>query len=283
MAQQFDPRLLRVGIEVGKEVRWYEGLSIEASITKLSTAAASNEATVKISNISKETRNLILTEATPWNKLRVRKQIIVEAGRQSYGYSRIFVGDIQTATPSQPPDIALTITARTNAWNKVQAVSKSYSGTVSSQKVAQDIADSMGLTLSFEATQRNIGSYAFTGAKSKQLDRLAELGRVTTYIDDGRLVVLDIGKPLKETEKQSNLLDLNSGMVGLPEVTEQGIKVKMMFEPYSKCGGEIEVKSVINPVVNGEYIIYKMVYDLANRQDQFYTSLECYKKGRFLL
>lgn len=283
MAQQFDPRLLRVGIEVGKEVRWYEGLSIEASITKLTTAAASNEATVKISNINKETRNLILTEATPWNKLRVRKQIIVEAGRQSYGYSRIFVGDIQTATPSQPPDISLTITARTNAWNKVQAISKSYSGTVSSQKVAQDIADSMGLTLSFEAMPRNIGSYSFTGAKSKQLDRLAELGRVTSYIDDGRLVVLDIGKPLKETERQTNVLDLNSGMVGLPEVTEQGIKVKMMFEPYSKCGGEIEVKSIINPVVNGEYIIYKMVYDLANRQEPFYTSMECYKKGRFLL
>lgn len=283
MPNNFDPRLLRVGIEVGKDVRWYEGLAIEVTINKMASAAAANEATVKITNISKETRNLILTEATPWNTLRVRKQIIVEAGRQSYGYSRIFVGDIQKATPSQPPDIALTISAKTNAWNKVQAVSKSYSGTVSSNKVAQDIADSMGLSLAFEATPRNIGSYAFTGAKSKQLDRLAELGRVTTYIDDGRLVVLDVGKPLKETEKQTNVLDITSGMVGLPEVTEQGIKVKMMFEPYSKCGGEIEVKSVINPVVNGEYIIYKMTYDLANRNDQFYTSLECYKKGRFLL
>lgn len=283
MVQQFDPRLLRVGIEVGKEVRWYEGLAIECSISKMASAASANDATVKITNISRETRNLILTEATPWNTLRVRKQIIVEAGRQSYGYSRIFVGDIMTATPSQPPDIALTISARTNAWNKTQPVAKSYSGTVSSNKVAQDIADSMGLTLSFEATPRNIGSYAFTGAKSKQLDRLAELGRVTAYIDDGRLVVLDVGNPLKETEKQTNVLDLTSGMIGLPEVTEQGIKVKMMFEPYSKCGGEIEVKSVINPVVNGDYIIYKMTYDLANRQDQFYTSLECYKKGRYKL
>lgn len=280
MAQQFDPRLLRVGIEVGKELRWYEGLAIQASIVKQSSASAANDATVKITNISRETRNLILTEATPWNNLRARKQIIVEAGRQSYGYSRIFVGDIMTATPSQPPDISLTISARTNSWNKTQPIAKSYSGTVSSQKVAQDIADSMGLSLIFEATPRNIGSYAFTGAKSKQLDRLAELGRVTAYIDDNRLVVLDLGSPIEETEKQTNILSLESGMVGLPEVTEQGIKVKMMFEPYSKCGGEIQVKSIINPVVDGDYIIYKMTYDLANREDPFYTSLECYKKGR---
>lgn len=279
---QFDPRLLRAGVEVGNQVIWYEGLAIEFSCSKIMGSASANEGTIKITNISRDTRNRILTEATPWNKLRTRKQLIVEAGRQSYGYSRIFVGDITTATPSQPPDIALTLSARTNAWNKTQVVAKSYSGTVSSQQVAQDIADSMGLTLSFEATPKQIGSYAFTGAKSKQLDKLGELGRVSAYVDDSRLVVLDLGKPLKETEKQSNVLSLESGMVGLPEVTEQGIRVKMMFEPYSKCGGEIEVRSVINPVVNGEYIIYKMTYDLANRSDQFYTTLECYKKGRYL-
>ena len=281
MTQQFDPRLLRVGVEVGKEIRWYEGLSIECSISKTTGASSDNDASIKITNISRETRNLILTETSPWNKLAARKQIIVEAGRQSYGYSRIFVGDIMAATPSQPPDIAITLTARTNSYNKVQPISKSYSGLVSSQKIAQDIADSMGLTLSFEATPKQIGSYAFTGAKSKQLDRLAELGGVTAYIDDNRLVVLDTGKPLAATEKQTNVLSLESGMVGLPEVTEQGIKVKMMFEPFSKCGGEIEIKSVMNPVADGEYIIFKMTYDIANRSDQFYNTLECYKKGRY--
>ncbi|AXF52898.1 MAG: hypothetical protein [Bacteriophage sp.] len=281
MAQQFDPRLLRIGIEVGKEIRWYEGLAIEASITKTSSASASNDASIKITNISKETRNLILTETSPWNTLKARKQIIVEAGRQSYGYSRIFVGDIMAATPSQPPDIALTLTARTNSYNKLQPISKSYTGLVSTQKVAQDIADSMGLTLSFQATSKQVGSYAFTGAKSKQLDRLAELGGVIAYVDDDRLVVLDSGNGLSETQKQTNILSLESGMVGIPEVTEQGIKVKMMFEPFSKCGGEIEIKSIINPVADGKYIIFKMTYDIANRSDQFYTTLECYKKGRY--
>lgn len=281
MNQQFDPRLLRVGVEVGKELRWYEGLSIECSITKTTGASSDNDASIKITNISRETRNLILTETSPWNTLRSRKQVIVEAGRQSYGYSRIFVGDITAATPSQPPDIALTLTARTNSYNKVQPISKSYAGLVSTQKIAQDIADSMGLSLSFEATPKQVGSYAFTGAKSKQLDRLAEMGGVVAYIDDGRLVVLDSGSPLAQTEKQTNVLSLESGMVGIPEVTEQGIKVKMMFEPFSKCGGEIEIKSVMNPVADGEYIIFKMTYDIANRSDQFYTTLECYKKGRY--
>lgn len=29
----FDPRLMRVGIEIGKEIIWVEGLMLEASIT----------------------------------------------------------------------------------------------------------------------------------------------------------------------------------------------------------------------------------------------------------
>lgn len=276
----FDNRLLRVGVEIGKELVWFEGLAIECSITK-TTAPTANDATVKITNISKVHRDHILTETSPWNKLGVRKRVIVEAGRQSYGYSRIFTGDIINATVQQPPDIAITITARTDNWNKTQVTSKSYNGLVSCKRVAQDIADDLGLSLVFESQDKQIASYAFTGAKSQQLNKLGELGGVNAYIDDDKLIVKDIGKPVQQATA-STVLDLTSGMVGIPEVTEQGIRVKMMFEPFSKCGGQIEVKSQINPGANGKYNIFKMTYDLANRSEPFYTTIEAYKQGRYL-
>lgn len=282
MTGGFDARLLRVGVEVAKRLVWYEGLAIEASMTKVANATA-NEATIKVTNIEKQTRNTILTETSPWNKFSARKRVIVEAGRQSYGYSRIFVGDIMNVSVTQPPDIAITISALTNAWNKTQVASRSYAGLVQARQIAQDIADSMGLALQYEADDKQISSYAFTGAKSAQMNKLSELGRVNAYIDDDRLVVKPIGVALKQTATASNVLDIDSGMVGIPEVTEQGIKVKMMFEPHSRIGGTIQVRSKINPGANGEYIIFKMTYDLSNREDQFYNTVEAYKKGRYLI
>lgn len=276
----FDPRLLRVGVEVGSNLVWYEGLAIEASITKVANATA-NEATIKIANITAETRNRVLTETSPWNKFAVRKRVIVEAGRESYGYSRIYTGDIMTAGVTQPPDIGVTLTAKTNAWNKTQITTRSYAGVVQARTVAQDIADSMGLSLQFDMDDKQLASYAFTGAKSTQLQKLAELGRVNAFIDDDRLIVKPLGAALSESVSTTDVLSADSGLVGVPEVTEQGIKAKMMFEPHSKCGGTLQVQSRINPAANGGYIIFKMTYDLSNRNDQFYNTIEAYKKGRY--
>lgn len=278
MSLQFDPRLMRIGVEVKNELQWFEGLYMHATITKTSNATA-NEAAIKIVNIDKKLRDYILTETSPWNFNRVRKRVIVECGRQSYGMSRIFVGDICEVTPSQPPDVEITIKAKSNAWDKGNIISVSNASRASMKQIAQSVATTLGLTLRFEATDKAISNYAFTGAASKQVDRLAELGRVNAYTDDGELVVKDIGKPVAS---YANVLSMDSGMVGIPQADEQGINVTMMFEPSVKIGSLIEVKSVIYPSVNEKYIVYKMTYDISNRDDPFYIVAGAYKQGRYL-
>lgn len=278
----FDPRLLRVGIEVGSSLVWYEGLAIEVSATKVMNATA-NDATIKISNIKATTRNQILTETSPWNKWKVRKRVIVEAGRESYGYSRIFTGDIMRVGVTQPPDIGITISAKTNAWNKTQIITRSYAATTQARQIAQDIADSMGLTLQYQAADVQIANWAFSGSKASQINQLAEMGRVDAYIDDDILIVKPVGTAIPTAQTTTNTLSIDSGMVGIPETTEQGVKVKMMFEPHSKCGGLLWLTSIINPAADGTYIIYKMTYDLSNRNDPFYTTIEAYKQGRYLI
>ena len=275
----FDPRLLRVGIQIGDTLWWYEGLSIEVNITKTSGATA-NDANIKVTNITKLQRNELLTQTSPFNKSKERKQLFVEAGRQSYGYSQIFVGDITVADVTQPPDIGIVLRAQTNAHNRTQIISKSYGATVSCKRVATDIAESMGLALQFEIEDKQLASYAFVGAKSTQLDRLNEIGRVQAYVDDNKLVVQELGKGLTES-RTTGVLSAESGMVGIPEVTEQGVKVMMLFEPASRLGQTINVVSKMNPAADGEYIIFKMTYELSNREDAFYTIIEAYKNGYY--
>lgn len=60
------------------------------------------ECTLTLKNLSKETRDYLLKETSPFNKNAQKKRVIVKAGRQSMGVIRLFEGDITKATISQP-------------------------------------------------------------------------------------------------------------------------------------------------------------------------------------
>ncbi len=299
-----DPRIVRVGIEVNGTIKYYENLNIEASGVKYANATE-NECEVKITNLSKKMRDYLLTETSPFLKPHYDKtppspvtpaaasdtspkasttppsdgaaevlsgiRLFLEAGRVSTGTSVVFVGDIISVTPSQPPDIELHIKAVTLSRSKGEIVAKSQSGMTSLRKIAQDVAKDLNLTLVFQATDKQIANYSFTGGKAKEVDELGKAGNVNAYVDDDKLVVKDIAKSISGSVQK---LTLETGMIGIPELTEHGIKVKYLFNNNSRCGGALQVESKINPAANGSYSIFKLTFDIANRQPQFYLTAE---------
>ena len=75
-----DNRRVRLGIEVGNSIKYFEGLNIYASGTKYASGIQ-NEIDVKITNLSKADRDYIMTETSPYNKNRTQqKKLILEAG-----------------------------------------------------------------------------------------------------------------------------------------------------------------------------------------------------------
>lgn len=274
----FDKRLLRVGVEIGKEMRWYTDLQMSVSATKFANAIQ-NEATVKITNMRKDARDYILTETSPFNKNRVRKRIVVDSGRESTGYFRIFTGDIIAVSPGQPSDITLTFSCKSNQWDKGNIVSKSLANQAPLSRIAQQVADTLGVTLVFEAKEKNISNYSFTGAALRQVDKLVQVGKVNAYVDDDTLVVKDLDKSL---ENVSHVLSAESGLIGIPQLNEQGVQATMLLTPEIKLGGELELKSVLNPTANGKFSIFKLTYELANRDDPFYVIVEAKRYGTFI-
>jgi hypothetical protein len=268
--QELDPRRVRVGIEVDGLIKWYEGLDIKAQGTKYGNANQ-NECTVTIANLSKETRDYILTETSPFNKNRKPKRIIVEAGRVSYGMSRMFIGDITAATPSQPPDITITIKALTGDYQKGNVISRSKPSQMSLKKISEGVAKDLGVSLDYQAKDKNIANYQFSGGALKQVNKLGETGDVNAYIDDGVLVVKDYNVPLNG---KLRVLDLSSGMIGIPEVTEQGLKATFLLDNKTSLGSALQIRSEIYPAVNGTYVIYKLSFDIASRDVPFYFIAE---------
>lgn len=274
-----DPRLLRVGVEISGQLRWYTDVQIHATGTKYANAMQ-NEAQVMITNMNKQARDYTLTEATPFNRNRHRKRIIIEAGRESTGYFRLFSGDITEVTVTQPPDIVLTIKAKTGQFFKGAMVSTSKAPQVPMSTLAGDIAGDMGLSLIFEADDKNISNYSHTGSSLKQVDKLGDYGKVDAYIDDDKLIVKNSNKPLSGV---SHVLSMDSGMIGIPELDAQGVKATYMLDPNSRLGGQLEIKSILNPAANGKYSIFKLSFDVTNRDIQFYTIAEAKRHGIILL
>ena len=67
-------------------------------------------------------------------------------------------------------------------------------------------------------------------------------------------------------------------MIGIPEFTEQGVKVKFLVDNQTKLGGGIEIRSVQYPATNGQYSIYKLGFQIASREQPFYYIAEAARR-----
>lgn len=270
---KFDDRIVSVVLTYG-ETR----LTISDAMCAISAYGmkyadpTQNECTVTIANLRKETRDQLATQLTPNSYNDQRKSIELYAGRVSTGLSLLYKGDIVLATPSQPPDITLCIVSKTAQFFKYDIVAQSYAQLAPASTIAKGIADSMGLKLQFEAQDKQIANWSYTGPTTKQADRFGAVGNMDAYIDDDTFVVKNKGEPLKNV---SFVLSQDSGMVGQPEPTEYGVRVKCLFNPSIRLGGGLNLESALNPAVSGDgYTIVKSGFQIATRDVPFYSMFE---------
>src|SRR5882672_905669 len=172
---ELDPRIVRVGIEVNGQLKIYEGLSITATGTKFANANQ-NECEVKIANLDKDTREYILSETSPFNKNKTKKVLTLDAGRKSTGTSRVYVGNISKSSPSQPPDITITLKCLSLNYQKGNIVAKTSKATQSVQDISQQAADNLQVPLNFQATDKQVSNYAYSGDSLNEVNSLNDLG-----------------------------------------------------------------------------------------------------------
>lgn len=269
-AAPLDPRILQIGIEVNGALKTYEGLAATASGTKFANPLE-DECEVRIINLSSDTRAHILTEANPLNANRTPKRLIIDAGRKSTGTARLFFGDITAVQISQPPDITLTVKAKTGQAQKGMVVARSAPALSGLKDIAGQVAKDLGATLDFQAQDKRVGNYSHSGPALSQVRKLSEAGDVDAYLDGNTLVVKGGNVPLTG---RLCILDKDSGMIGIPEITEQGVKVKYLLDNQTTLGGALRILSKLNPAANGDYCIYKLAFEVANRDTPWYWIAE---------
>jgi hypothetical protein len=267
---ELDLRIITVGIEVNGNTKYYSDFNISIVGTKYANENQ-NECEIKISNLDKTTSDFILTETSPFNLNKTPKRVIVQAGRASYGVSTIFRGDVASSVISQPPDTTITLKCLTNNFDKGNIIARNQAGVASLKNISTQVAKDLNLKLNFQATDKTITNYTYTGAALKQVENLGSAGFVSAYIDDGQLIVKNLNLPLTNSIR---IVDINNGMVGIPELTEEGVKVKFLLDNQTQLGGLLRVRSIINPGANGDYVIFKLGFELATRDVPFYYTAE---------
>ena len=269
--QPVDLRRVRVGIELDNRIAYYEGLNIKASGTKYANPLQ-NDCDVTIMGLSMATRDRILTDASPFAKTKTPRRLILDVGRDSYGFFRVFVGDITSATPTSPPDVALNIKAKTENAQAMVVASISGGPISKLSSIAQQIAQQLGVGLLMEAQNKSIANWSYTGPALKLVKRLAEMGGVSAYIDDDLLVVKDAKAAVRGAMR---ILTLDSGLVGIPKATEKGLDVTFLIDRETRLGGTLRLDSKQNKALNGDYKIDQLKFDVATHDEPFFYQAQC--------
>jgi hypothetical protein len=273
----FDDRIVKVVFTVGDEE-----ITIDSSLNPSNPPfiAASgtmfadptqNECQLQVGGLQRKLRNMLATNLTPNDYNQQRKSMEVWAGRVSTGLFLRYQGDIITGIVSQPPDTVMSFRSKTLQFFKHDVLAQSYAITAPMSQISADVAKSLGLNLRFEASDRMIGNYAYTGSAAGQVDKLGALGGMDAYVDNGTLVCKNKGVALKNT---SFVLSPESGLIGQVEPTEWGVRCKSLLSQGIILGGTLVLDSSQNPDLNGSYTIYKTGFEIATRDTPFYDVIE---------
>ena len=276
MSAAFDNRLITLTIAVnGETIATYDQNFYIIATGMTYTNGNFGECALRIDNISQQVRDQLVTATSQWGNLnRTPASITLSVGRESYGTFQIFNGNAIASNPTQPPDIGLMIRSLTKANLFGYPNAFTASPMASLKDICQNVAQSIGATLDFQATTNPlIGNYRFTGAQAKQVKKLNDLG-INAYFDQASdtLVVTDYN-----AARELPVIQVNSdtGMIGVPEVTEIGVRARMLITNEIKIGSPVEIKSKINPASNGTYILQRLGFEIASRDVPFYWILDC--------
>jgi hypothetical protein len=262
----------------GKLMKKLDGLAIKGRVSR-KMGSVFSEARLSVANLTKDDVEFLTTYTSPYMNPSVRKKINIYAGYENTGYGQIFTGEIYKALPNGMPDTWLDIEAKSLYYEQRTPLSYGVNN-ITTKELAQSVATQLNLTLDWLASEvKTLDSFNFAGSQAELIKEFNQLTDAMMFEDNGILKVVD--RASKTTNGKIKLINVHTGMIGLPEPDQFGIKVKCLLDPSLSCGSWIKVESIKLPALNGQYQIYTLDFDFANRESAFYCDI--YAKGTEVL
>lgn len=250
-----------------------------------------NNAEITVYNLSSATSQQIRKEF---------KTVTLLAGYQNGAYGIIFQGTIKQSKIGREnqTDTFLNISAAdSDALYNFGMINKSIAaGTSPDDQVAQ-IAKAMGAQVGpvkfNTALQSNIRGKVMYGMGRTQIRGLARSGGSSWSIQNGKITIIPLTGYLPG---EAVVLNSHTGMIGLPEQTEEGIKIRCLLNPKIIIGTQVQidqasiqrasvslnlndvnqVEAAFPPVTDdGFYYVLVNEQEGDTRDNEYYSTLTC--------
>jgi len=253
-------------------------LRIEFEVSK-SIGSKQNTATITVWNLTKSHRKQLGEEFDT---------IELKAGYEDGGASTIFKGSIRDVTHTkETADVksAMECGDGDEGINK-GAVSKTFPAGTKPKAIAEHIIGEMPKTTKGEikgiddlpAYKRPVTIY---GWAHRELDKLGREHGFYWSIQNGEAQVVKNDKALSKT----TVLSSRTGLIGIPEITDKGVKVKALLNPEIVPGHQIDVRSEFLDEQSGKdkrksdeggglFRVSSVTFSGDTRGEQFYVEAE---------
>ena len=263
--------------ESGADTVEISGLRTSATITK-SGGVSMSQLELRVWGMPLDT----MQKLTVLNKLAYEQErantVTVRAGDDENGLGVVFTGTIKEAwaDASNPPDVEFTVSAFTGGLDAVRPVAPtSYNGPVAVDVALSSIAAQMvpPRTLENSGVQTVLDSPYLPGTLRDQALAVARAARCDMLIDDNVIAIWPSGQA-----RGGLSLDLSAetGLVGYPQFTQNGIALTALYTPSLVFGQKIKVTSTLG-AANGEWQVAAVQHTLDAELPggQWFTRVEC--------
>lgn len=281
-------RYLKVTISLpGGDVVLDQELNMRVHIRKASLALQ-NKATIDITNLSQTLREQLMSQFTAWQKRQVEQgtptnewqwiNVTIEAGYASGANlqtSVVFRGQVVQVDPVLgPPNITTRITCYTRQIDKTTFISTPAPAQTTFKEFVTWAATEMGFGTNFSCNT-SYDSVVVTNPARSILTHAALMLKiqdmympdVAAFVDDDFLYVKDRNK-IVNTDNIATLTQF----IGVPQWTEWGAEFTVLFDQSVRLAQATTLQSIMNPSLNGTYIVMDIAYDLCSRDTPFYVT-----------
>ena len=204
------------------------------------------EANINIYGLNVAKMFSLTTSTTLWVKNWVQHRIVIDAGYEDR-HGIIFDGTIMEAKTSlSSADYSVSIKA-TTGFDKISVASSyNFPGAVSVREIAKQIAKENDLVLvdGLKDDKIKITDFSIRSQNLQNICRtISNSLPVNLYLEAGRLYLKKKGQALK-----SSVLKISHDLiVGIPDPSQTGVKVKIRLIPNIVSGQEVQIESLKYP------------------------------------
>lgn len=277
MASAFDNRLVSLAIQTQQKTYTFDQSYFIRAHGSKNASPLLSPGEFRIDNIDRDLRNYLLTACSPFSQQNFQDKgsaplplVTLSVGRTSVPLFVVSQGNCIATAPTQPPDIGITLKTMQGVLLLLQSFTMTQPQNVLLSELSLQVANNLGFSLEFTASDKQIDNFSFTGNAYTQINKLAECGNIDVFIDNKTLVVKNTGTPRKGSVP---VISSQTGLVNVPVINEYGLQLRMLINSDIRIGGAIQVVSQINPAANGIWYIYRIDYDISTWETPFYWNI----------